>query len=241
MQEKSRSSQCLDDCADGLCGPGIVKAVCPRDATCWSWKKTAWKMLAPRWAPVPISPGSQLTSSRGLERRGSAGNGSQDSAGSGSAVMCQLRVRKMPPECTSTRDKTFGGSWELLELEPLVPPGRPVHPWLLWTHSECWRGGGELKSTGLWLAFAWEQVLGWCLPSPQIFISGTRGAGLGGEELELEKGCLETCLSVRVAGGCSTTDPWQCVTLQQRCPSLPGCGSYGERHGWWAADGAGGG
>lgn len=102
--------------------------------------------------------------------------------------MCQLHVRKMPPECTSTRDKTFGGSWELLELEPLVPPGRPVHPWLLWTHSECWRGGGELKSTGLWLAFAWEQVLGWCLPSPQIFISGTRGAGLGGEELELEKG-----------------------------------------------------
>lgn len=31
-----RSSQCLDDCADGLCGPGIVKAVCPRDATRWS-------------------------------------------------------------------------------------------------------------------------------------------------------------------------------------------------------------
>lgn len=31
-----RSSRCLDDCVDGLCGPGIVKAICPRDATCWS-------------------------------------------------------------------------------------------------------------------------------------------------------------------------------------------------------------
>lgn len=30
------SSQCLDGCAGGLCGPRIVKAICLRDATCWS-------------------------------------------------------------------------------------------------------------------------------------------------------------------------------------------------------------
>lgn len=104
--------------------------------------------------------------------------------------MCQPRVREMPPEHRHTGDETFGGSQELLGLEPLVPPGCPIHPGLLWAHSKCWQGGGEPKTTGLWLAFAWEQVLGWCLPSPQIFISWTCGAGLGGEELELEKSCL---------------------------------------------------
>lgn len=26
------------------------------------WNKTAWEMLAPRWAPVADPPGSQLTS-----------------------------------------------------------------------------------------------------------------------------------------------------------------------------------
>lgn len=92
--------------------------------------------------------------------------------------MCQPRVREMPPERMSAGDEPFGGSWELLRLEPLVPPGRPVHPGLLWAHRECWRGGGEPKSTGLLLAFAWEQVPGWCLPGPQIFISWTRGVGL---------------------------------------------------------------
>lgn len=42
-------------------------------------------------------------------------------------------------------------------------PGRPVHPGLPRAGGEHWRGGGEPKSTGLWLVFARERVLGWCL------------------------------------------------------------------------------
>lgn len=108
--------------------------------------------------------------------------------------MCQPRVCEMSPECVSAGDETLGGSWGLPGLEPLVPPGCPVHPELLWARSEYWWGGREPKSTGLWPAFAWEQVLGWCLPGPQISLSWTRGTGLGGEEPALEKGCLGVSL-----------------------------------------------
>lgn len=216
----SRSSQCLDDCAGGLCGLGIVKAVCLRDATrcsmsvpsqgregrecspfadfpirflCLSGKRRRGRCWPHAGRPSPARQGPSSPPREVWSTVGALGTAArtlrpaaQQRCVSPMCARCLLSVRAQATRCLVGAGSCSGWSHSSPWAIPFIPG--------------C---SGHVASAGREEVSRKAAVCGWHLHGSrcwggacpaQIFISWTRGAGLGGEALELEKGCLGVSL-----------------------------------------------